>query len=321
MEQIRENLFFVVTGVVVVLCLAFVFNPWLSVMSWEAKNRAMDTEVKKLEGKLKEWANKKDLVPNESAIKAAKAYQAEYTAVFEGGEGLPGHMHEGVKNYFAQKKLSTSLPGLEEANQDDAPGYLRAYREATGKLMKELQDAGIRAEAGAWSFWNWGEVPPYSKEQREEATREYWLTSHVLDVIQQKVLNVVHLDRLEINPGVEKNANYNEKVSVFPRKGDYFDAIPFTLEVRMQFQMFPQLIAKLLTMSTPVNVERISISRLSDEERKTMKGRVPPTWVVVRVKLHCVALNYQEKKESVAAGTTVGGGAAARGVTSNAGVR
>ena len=49
MEQIKENMFFVVTGVIVLLCVAFFFIPVFSVRSWESENAAQELQAKELQ--------------------------------------------------------------------------------------------------------------------------------------------------------------------------------------------------------------------------------------------------------------------------------
>jgi hypothetical protein len=336
-ERIRENMFFVVTGVIVILCLAFYFNPFLSVYSWEGKNQALDEQLKKLENRLKAWADEKiamrdgktiegvvvgedaasltietskgdmmkvaradikkrdskKFVPNASALKAADDYHAGYASKFQGGTDASGQPVEGVKDLFSKMVLSTKLPGLQPAEQETPQVFLKTYNDAVKALVQEVKDHKIKNGPNSWAFWDWGNGIPDSKDQREEAAREYWLTSEILEVVQLKQLNVVALDRLEGDPGSEKSDRFVPGTRVWQRRGEYFDAIPFNLEVKMRFQGLPELIAKLLTTKTPVDIENISISRLSDEQRAGVKGWGDSSWVVVNVKLGCLALNYR----------------------------
>lgn len=352
MEHIRENMFFVVTGVIVLLCVVFYFNPFFSVHSLEGENAKLEKDVRVLEGQLEDWlavrvkvesvqngktlektlegwvenedANSvtvrtrtstekilradiktiepKEFIPNASALKAADDYQKRYETMFKGKEEGGQKVMEGVKDLFAKMVLPTLLPEFKQSEQDNPQVFLNSYEQLINKLKADLQGKGIKSDAGSWYFWNWGTSLPFSKEQRDEATREYYLTKEVMGVIAEKGLNVYSLNRLEVDPRTEKNDKYTEASRNWGRRGDYFDTIPFELEVKMQFQSFPKLVGKILTMSTPVNIETVEISRLTDEERAAVKGREATGAVLVKVKLMCYALNYRE----VTAGPEVG---------------
>ena len=350
MEQIKENMFFVVTGVIVLLCVAFFFIPVFSVRSWESQNAAQESQAKELQGKLDEWlvrkivlqngrtvegwvVSRKDadpvevktrsgdvqqvlrkdikemtptFIPNESAIDAATAYKTAYETMFEGkteddGAGGKRVAEEGVKTLFARMQLETVIPGLSSAEQENAPKFLEKYHSSIEALKKEMPDNNIKTDAGTWYFWDWGSGLPFQKEQRDEATREYFLASDVLGVIQQKSLNVYSLDRLEIDvdPVTDKGTDKSDKwvAPVRQRRGDYFDVVPFVVELKMRFQDFPQLVGKLLTMKTPVNIDSAVIGRLTDDQRKVLKERdkeFAKGVLLVNVKLTCFALNYRE---------------------------
>lgn len=273
MERIRENMFFLVCGVVVAAAVAFyLFYPG------RAENQAKQEEVAGLLNRLNIWT-KQPFVYNTSAVDAAKQYHKNYEAQFEA-----------VKAALVGKRLKDTLPGL--TDRDSTAVYSKVYHELVGEIERQMS-RGIVSAPDAWKPWDWGTRLPESREQRIEAAKEYWLTTEVLDILKQEKLGVVQLDKLEIEPGTQKNERYVPAAR--DRFGEYFEIIPLNIAVKTDFQKWRMLVDALLKAETPIMVRRVSMSRLVGEELERYHKRFPiPPPVIIGVQLECWALDYRE---------------------------
>ena len=293
MNIIKENMFFVVMGAVVLLALVLFL---VLVQPIKSENAAREKDVQNLLARLTRLRDKNE-VPNEVAIRAGGEYSKKY-------EDQLRALIDESSDALSKKQLSTDLPSL-APEEKEAPGAFKTVYQKDVELLKRRLDEK-RITTGSkdvWYFWDWGDGVPKQAEQRELATKEYSLMHELIEIIASPELSVMQLDCLEVNPGEVRTGEYamGRGPTVRSRVEPYFDVYPFVLEIRMPFQKYELLLRDLLTArrEIPIYIRTVSMMRLEDDPRvyKHM-----PTTLYIGVRVTGWALDYREDKRATALG-------------------
>lgn len=274
MDVIKENMFFVVMGVVVLVALVLFM---VLVQPRERGNRDKQTDVTNLRASLTGLLEKEDEegLPNEAAIDAAKKYRKKF-------DDQLALLVDGL----SKMRLSTDLPNLEKGLENEPGAFKTVYQKDITDLKRMVTEKRIDTTQATWNFWDWDEDVPRKAEQRKRATKEYSLIRELIAIITVPELEVMQLDRLEVNPGETRTADYTAQrigSAAVPRVEPYFDVFPFVLELRMPFHKYEVLIRELLQAKReiPVYVRKVSVMRLEDDPR--VYQQIPPLYVGIRV--------------------------------------
>jgi hypothetical protein len=288
---IKENMFFVVMGAVVLLALVLFLA---LVQPIKSENAAREKEVQSLLSSLNGLRDKSEL-PNDVAIHAAQEYRKKYD------EQLQALIDE-----LSKMQLGTDLPGL-APEEKDAPGSFKTvYQKDVEVLKRRLDEKRITVGArDVWYFWDWQDGVPKQAEQRVLATKEYSLMRELIEIIASPELRVMQLDCLEVNPGEIRTGDYalgrgpTQRARVEP----YFDVYPFVLEVRMPFQKYELLLRDLLTSKKeiPIYVRKVSMMRLDDDPR--VYKQMPTLYVGIRVTGWALDYRPEDRRAAAPAGS------------------
>ena len=295
MDIIKENMFFVVMGAVVLVALALFL---VVVQGQEAENKRIESDVQGLKSSMERLLRLGEKLPTKVAIPAAEKYRGKHV-----------EQVEVLKTQLSKMQLSTELPGL---GTDEGPGAFKTvYEKKVDELKRQLQEKGIASGPETWHTWDWGEDVPSQEVQRVLATKEYSLIRELLEIIISPELHVMQLDRIEVNPGETRTGEYSAKDAANrPRRDPYFDVYPFVLELRMPFQRHELLVRELLRSKEeiPIYIRKVSMMRLEDDPR--VQKHLPTTlYIGVRVEGWVLDYKLQEQKPA----TTQPGGFAAGG--------
>lgn len=299
MDVIKENMFFVVMGVVVLVALALFL---VVVQRQEAENKQIEGEVQLLKSSMSRLLQLGDKLPKKVAISEAEKYRGKYV-----------EQYDILKDELSKMRLSTELPGL---GRDEGPGAFKTvYEKRINELKAQLQEKGIAAGPDTWSFWDWGDDVPSQEVQRVLATKEYSLIRELLEIIISPELHVMQLDRVEVNPGETRTREYSTRDAVArKRREPYFDIYPFVLELRMPFQRHELLVRELLRSKEemPIYIRKVSMTRLKDDPR-VYKYLATILYIGVRVEGWALDYKLQEQKPATQPGGGFGGGPMRRG--------
>ncbi len=296
MNIIKENLFFVVMGAVVLLALGLFVG---LVQPLKSSNARLEAEVRDLVGELDRYVgqtvdpNKPEKVklPNREALRLSQAFR-----------GMYDNQLQSIEMQLSRMQLSETLPNL-ASHEKDAPGAFKSvYEKETAGLQKRLKDKHIDALPGAWQFWNWGENVPKDEIQRILSAKEFALTSELVSVIMFADLRVVQLDRVEVNPNEARTADYKPLAwgRTEKRIEPYFDVYPFVLEVRMPVDRYEILLRELLRpkddpgRDVPLYIRSVSMTRIDDDPR--LNKEIPPLYIGIRVEGWAVDYRRQEPR-------------------------
>lgn len=274
MDVIKENMFFVVMGLVVLVALALFV---VVVRPLKTGNDILQTEVDGLKTSLARLlALKKDELPNKGAISAAEEFRA-------------GHVqqYEILKGKLSKMSLSADL------GEDDPGAFKTVYQKKVAQLKRQLQEKGIVAGPDTWHVWDWGDDVPRQEVQRVLATKEYSLMSELLEIITSPALGVKQLDRIEVNPGETRTGDYSAKDAASrERREPYFDVFPFVLELRMSFQKHELLVRDLLQSKPeiPMYIRTMSMMRLEDDPRVR---KLLPRQLLIGLRVEGWVLDYK----------------------------
>ncbi|KPL02488.1 MAG: hypothetical protein AMK75_02735 [Planctomycetes bacterium SM23_65] len=294
MDVIKENMFFVVMGLVVLVALGLFV---VVVRPLKARNDVLQSDVEGLKTSLARLLSlKDDKLPNRGAIPAAEKFRA-------------GHVeqYDILKTQLSKMSLSTKLPELDE---DDPGAFKTVYQKRIAELKGQLSEKGVVAGPDTWHVWDWGDDVPRQEVQRILATKEYSLMSELLAIITSPGLGVKQVDRLEINPGETRTGDYSPKEAAKrDRINPYFDVFPFVLELRMVFQKHELLIRDLLQSKSeiPIYIRTVSMMRLEDDPRVR---KLLPRQLLVGVRVEGWVLDYRLEEPKPATPTKPFGGAA-----------
>jgi len=294
-DIIKENMFFVVMGAVVLLALALFL---VLVQPIKSENAARESDVRNLLSSLTrlEDKKKKDEMPNEVAITAGKAYSKAYE------EQLQALIDE-----LSKMQLSTDLPGLDPGEKDAPGAFKTVYQKDVEQLKRRLDEKRITLGTDVWYFWDWGDGVPKQAEQRELATKEFSLMRELIEIIASPELRVMQLDHLEVNQGETRTGDFalsRGGPTVRLRVEPYFDVFPFVLEIRMPFQKYELLLRDLLTSKKeiPIYIRTVSMMRLEDDPR--VYKQMPTLYIGIRVTGWALDYRPQERRPTVPSGPT-----------------
>jgi hypothetical protein len=293
---IKENMFFVVMGVVVLLALVLFL---VLVQPIKSENAAREKDVQSLLSSLNRLRDKPEM-PNDVAIHSAQEYRKRYD------DQLQALIDE-----LSKMQLSTDLPTLPPEEKDQPGAFKTVYQKDVELLKRRLDEKRITTGTReVWYFWDWGDGVPKQAEQRELATKEYSLMHELIEIIASPELSVMQLDCLEVTPGEVRTGDYSlgrGGATTRSRVEPYFDVYPFILEIRMPFQKYELLLRDLLTSrrEIPIYIRTVSMMRLEDDPRvyKHM-----PTTLYIGIRVTGWALDYRpEDRRAVTTGGTGGG--------------
>jgi len=287
---IKENMFFVVMGAVVLLALVLFL---VLVQPLKSENAAREKEVQSLLSSLNGLKAKSEL-PNDVAIRAAREFSKRYD-----------DQRQALVDELAKMQLSVELPGLAPEDKNAPGAFKQVYQKDIESLKKRLDEKRIAAGArGVWNFWDWGDGIPRQADQRDLATKEYSLMKELIEIIVSPELRVMQLDCLEVDPGEVRTGEYGagRGVVVRGRVEPYFDVYPFVLEIRMPFQKYELLLRDLLTSKKeiPIYVRTVSLMRLDDDPR--VYRMMPTLYVGIRVTGWALDYRFEEKKPAASGG-------------------
>ncbi len=277
MNIIKENLFFVVMGAVVLLALVLFV---VLVQPLKSKNGELEAKVRGLvedmEGLVSKSTAKKMVLPNDAALADAKLFRQRYE-----------EEDNATVDWLAKMHLRESLENLEPNLADDPGAYKFVYDKSVQKLQKDLADKKISATADTWHFWDWGVNVPRDPAQRTMAARELSLSTELVNIVLSPKLHVMQLDRLEVNPGESRGSDYKPMIlAEHPDKtmDTYFEVYPFSLEVRMPVEYYELLLGELLHPGegVPICIRDVSMTRIEDDPRIAARS-IPPLFIGVRV--------------------------------------
>ena len=301
MNIIKENLFFVVMGAVVLLALILFV---VIVQPLKSSNAKLEADVRGLNDRLSELVQQsgmpktpKDVkLPNQETMRAAKFFHDTFDNQLKTAE-----------IELTQKRLSETLPGLTEADRNEPGTYKNMYENQKALLLKKLAEKHITSGSDCWAFWNWGDGVPREEIQRIIASKEFHLISELVKIISSPELHVMQLDRAEVNPGEARTGEYRSPLAgrTEKRVEPYFDVYPFILEVRMPVERYEILLRELLRASPEVAIyiRKVSMARIDDDPRVTRQ--IPPLYIGVRVEGW--ALDYRLAPKDAGAGGLMGG--------------
>ena len=187
MDIIKENMFFVVMGVVVLIALALFV---VLVRPLQVKNAGREGDVTKLHNDLVRLLDPNKELPNTAAIKKATDYSKAYEMALSD-----------LEKELQKKRLGTRLPGIAEKDRDQRGVFKTIYEQNTTKLKEKLASRNILTGPEAWHFWDWQEGVPDLAVEGVMATKELFLIDKIVDIIANPNIFIKQLDRLEVNPG------------------------------------------------------------------------------------------------------------------------
>jgi len=280
-DVIKENMFFVVMGAVVLLALVLFV---VVVRPYKSNNDTLQGEVQALDANLARLVGSN--LPDQKAMTEAENYRHKYEEQFEI-----------LKDELSKMHLSTDLPGLDPAQKDEPGAFKTVYEKNVAALKRLLAEKSIAAVPETWSFWDWGEDVPKQKDQRELATKEYSLIRELIAIITSPELHVMQLGRVEVNPGETRTGDYSSGLVKKTRVEPYFDVFPFVVELWMPFERHELLIRELLRSKReiPIKIRKISMMRLPYDPR-VYNRNIPPLYVGIRVEGWALDYKLQEKK-------------------------
>jgi len=293
-DIIKENMFFVVMGVVVLIALALFV---VVVRPGKVDNERKEVEMNALRNSLDRLVNGDKILPTVEDRRKAEQHHEAYVNELVGLEAE-----------LSTKQLGAKLPDLAERDRDKPGAFKTVYMNSIEQLRDRVRRRGISAKPEAWKFWDWKEGVPDLRTQGVIATKEYFLIRELVAIITIPALEVKQLDRLEVNSGETRSADYNPSEAPRLRVEPYFDVYPFILEVRMPVRHYELLLEKLLiSMITesaiPVYVRSVSMMRIEDDP--TVNQQPPP--LIVGIRVEGWALDYEKKEKSETTRTPVRG--------------
>jgi len=289
-DIIKENMFFVVMGVVVLIALALFV---VVVRPGKAQNEQSELKMKALQTSLNRLVHGDKILPTEEDRRNAKKHHEDYVKELSGLEAD-----------LAKKKLGTRLPDLAVRDQNKPGAFKTVYMASIEQLKDRVRQRDITAKPEAWNFWDWKEGVPNLETQGVIATKEYFLTKELISIITIPKLEVKQLDRLEVNPGENRTGDYSPSDTARLRVEPYFDVHPFILELRIPVRHYELLLEKLfislITESAiPIYVRSVSMMRIEDDP--DINRQAPPFFVGVRVEGWALDYNKKDKAETASA--------------------
>jgi hypothetical protein len=298
---IKENLFFVVMGVVVLLALVLFV---VLVQPLKSSNSELGTRVDGLVKSLGELQKPSTptnpVLPNARAMEAAGEYNRAYVEQLEK-----------VKLTLSKMSLSSTLKGLDEATRNEPGAYKDVYAREVEGLKRRLGNKKIETGPNSWHFWDWGTGVPSDAGQRVQAAKELDLTSLLAEVVCKPSLDVRQLVQVEVNPDEARSGEFRagsgpgtSGSAAKKRREPYFDVLPFVLEVRMPIDRCELLLRELYekNLAVPIYVSQVSIGRIEDEPRFTR--RIPPLIVTIRIEGSALDYRVEEAPKKAAARST-----------------
>jgi hypothetical protein len=276
-DIIKENMFFVVMGVIVLVAIALFF---VFVQPLQSSNDDLRRAVKELNERLQGLLERKGKPPlaNDVSIRLAKDYRKGYQEEVTTLEDM-----------LKTKRLSIDLPGLKETEKDSPAAFKTVYQINVAQVKRGINEKRITCGGDDVGFWNWGEAVPDRPEQRTLAAKELSLIRELMAIIESPELEISQIDRLEVNPGETRTASYVYKPQ--ERLDPYFDVYPFTLTVKMPFGKYELLLRDLLMAKTPIYIRDVSFGK-APETGRGVRRTSPIVYVIMRVEGW--ALDYRE---------------------------
>ena len=299
MDFIKENLFFVMMGVIVLLSLV-AFG--VVVHPMQVKNVRGKQKVENLEKRLSDYLRdsklegraKHKLMPTKAAIVEAETYKKDYEEQLDR-----------LQRQLSRMVLSAKLPDVTDKAFGDALSFKNGYQRAVVSLKGLLRSAGINDDGdGTWNFWDWGTKTPNDPQEKIRAAKEYNLTRELIDILILPALKVKRVDYIEVNPGVPRAGSVGGggftvtgRRTATKRLEPYFDRIPFVFEVRMPVSTHERLLEKLLKRDgVPFIVRTLSMGRL---EESGAYRRASSVIISVRVTGWALDYNLVEEEEKL----------------------